>query len=328
MRSKATGSGFAKLGRGLLAAVGAAAVALAVAPGTALAADSVPMYRLYNQWSGEHLFTTDASEYNSLSGIGWSKEGIAWEAPSEGTTVYRLYNPYSGDHFYTSSASEYARLGSIGWNQEGTAFHSGGNKPIYRLFNRWLTAGTHLFTTDKGEYDNLTSAGWSGENVAFYGVENGGAEQKAPASQPQVTKSQQNAVTRAKSYLSWTNFSRQGLIDQLEFEKFSTDDATYGVDHCGANWDDQAMRKAKSYLEYSSFSRQGLIDQLKFDKFTDSQAVYATDHSGANWTEQADKKAAQYVKNSGYSRQGLMDQLEFDGFTPEQAQHGVSSVGY
>lgn len=134
---------------------------------------TVPMYRLYNRWSGEHLFTTDASEYAYLATLGWTQEGVAWYAPaSGGTPVWRLYNPYSGDHLYTGSVSEYAYLGSIGWRQEGESFRSAdassGGAPIYRLYNRWLTAGTHLFTTDYSEYSYLGTLGWSQEGEAFY----------------------------------------------------------------------------------------------------------------------------------------------------------------
>lgn len=134
---------------------------------------TVPMYRLYNRWSGEHLFTTDYSEYSYLGSIGWTQEGVAWYAPaSGGTPVWRLYNPYSGDHLYTGSASEYTYLGSIGWRQEGESFRSADassdGAPIYRLYNRWLTAGTHLFTTDASEYSYLGTLGWSQEGEAFY----------------------------------------------------------------------------------------------------------------------------------------------------------------
>ena len=134
---------------------------------------TVPMYRLYNRWSGEHLFTTDYSEYSYLGSIGWTQEGVAWYAPaSGGTPVWRLYNPYSGDHLYTGSASEYAYLATIGWRQEGEAFRSAdpssGGAPIYRLYNRWLTAGTHLFTTDASEYSYLGTLGWSQEGKVFY----------------------------------------------------------------------------------------------------------------------------------------------------------------
>ena len=76
------------------------------------------------------------------------------------------------------------------------------------------------------------------------------------------TVAQSNAKKSATSYLKYSSFSRTGLIDQLEFEGFSTADATYGVDAQNADWNVQAAKSAKSYLKYSSFSRIGLIDQL------------------------------------------------------------------
>ena len=143
-----------------------------------------------------------------------------------------------------------------------------------------------------------------------------------------VTTGQKNALAKANSYLSHSSFSRQGLIEQLEYEKFSTEEATYAVDNCGANWSEQAEKKAKSYLSHSAFSYSGLIEQLEYEGFTHDQAVYGVEKSGADWNEQAVKKAASYLKHSSFSRQGLIDQLEYEGFTNEQAVYGVSKNGY
>jgi len=40
------------------------------------------------------------------------------------------------------------------------------------------------------------------------------------------TLEQQNAVSTAQDYLNYTSFSKSGLIEQLEFEGFSNEDAT------------------------------------------------------------------------------------------------------
>jgi TM2 domain-containing membrane protein YozV len=88
---------------------------------------------------------------------------------------------------------------------------------------------------------------------------------------PKFTLEQQNAIGKAQDYLSFSGFSRAGLISQLEFEGFATDVATFGVDNAGADWNAEAAEKAKSYLDMSSFSRQGLYDQLEFEKFTPEQ---------------------------------------------------------
>jgi len=94
------------------------------------------------------------------------------------------------------------------------------------------------------------------------------------------TLGQKNAVSKANSYLSLMAFSRTGLIKQLEFEGFSTEEATYAADHCGADWNEQAAKKAQSYLDLMSFSRSGLIDQLLFEGFTQAQAEYGVSAVG------------------------------------------------
>ncbi|MBB5160175.1 Ltp family lipoprotein [Mycobacterium sp. AZCC_0083] len=103
----------------------------------------------------------------------------------------------------------------------------------------------------------------------------------SPLSQlPLSPVSQQNAVRTAEDYLDVSAFSRQGLIDQLEYSDFSTEDATYAVDHITVNWNEQAAKAAKDYLDVSGFSRGGLIDQLVYSGFTAAQAEYGVAATG------------------------------------------------
>lgn len=95
----------------------------------------------------------------------------------------------------------------------------------------------------------------------------------APA-KPQVSSSQRNAVRSAQQYLEFSAFSRSGLIDQLEYEDFSTEDATYAVDSLDADWNEQAARSAEQYLDFTSFSKSGLIDQLVYEGYTYAQAEF------------------------------------------------------
>ena len=43
----------------------------------------------------------------------------------------------------------------------------------------------------------------------------------------------EQAAKSAESYLDNMSFSRSGLIEQLEFEGYTTEQATYGVDQTG-----------------------------------------------------------------------------------------------
>lgn len=109
----------------------------------------------------------------------------------------------------------------------------------------------------------------------------------APAT-PAITTSQQQALTSANGYLSdGQGFSRQGLINQLSSpsgEGFPVADATWAVDHSGADWKAQAVISAKGYMaDGQGFSRSGLIDQLTSSSgegFTYAQASYAVSQIG------------------------------------------------
>jgi hypothetical protein len=94
------------------------------------------------------------------------------------------------------------------------------------------------------------------------------------------TLGEQNALSSAKNYLNTTAFSYNGLIKQLEYEKYSDKESKYAVDNCGADWNEQAAKKAKEYLNTSSFSRKELIDQLIYEGFTQKQAEYGASKVG------------------------------------------------
>lgn len=100
------------------------------------------------------------------------------------------------------------------------------------------------------------------------------------ASTPSPTKGEKNALRSAREYLNFSAFSYTGLIKQLEYEGYSTEEATYAADNCNANWNEQAAKSAKEYLDISSFSRQGLIDQLIYEGYTQEQAEYGVTQNG------------------------------------------------
>ena len=100
------------------------------------------------------------------------------------------------------------------------------------------------------------------------------------SSAPKENVNQSNARKKAASYLSYSSFSRSGLIKQLEFEGFSNTEATFGADALNTDWNKQAAKKAESYLSYSAFSLSGLIEQLVFEGFTLEQATFGASSTG------------------------------------------------
>jgi hypothetical protein len=103
---------------------------------------------------------------------------------------------------------------------------------------------------------------------------------------PKLTAGQSNALRSAKQYLNTMAFSKAGLIEQLSSSfgsGYSRADATYAVNHVGADWNEQAARAAKQYLQTMPFSRSALIQQLESSfgaKFTHAQAVYGVNAAG------------------------------------------------
>jgi Host cell surface-exposed lipoprotein len=97
---------------------------------------------------------------------------------------------------------------------------------------------------------------------------------------PLSPASQENAVRKAQEYLRQDNFSHKGLVEQLEYDQFSADDAEYAVSSIPVDWNAQAAAKAKSYVKQDAFSHEGLVEQLEYDGFTASQAEYGVDAVG------------------------------------------------
>jgi hypothetical protein len=142
-----------------------------------------------------------------------------------------------------------------------------------------LGALTSLVTTI-ALFAGVASSNESGSTQRPVSVESSDSAAEPGPEAPSETVSQVNAARSAQNYLDLTGFSRAGLVDQLKFDGFSTEDATHGANAVGANWNEQAARKAESYLDLTSFSRSGLIDQLKFDGFSAGEAEFGVNSVG------------------------------------------------
>src|SRR5690606_26353632 len=77
-----------------------------------------------------------------------------------------------------------------------------------------LLASQHLCS----EYEGIS------EDIVDLYLSVASSEEDEGASESGLTRSQENAIRKAESYLDFMAFSRTGLIEQLEYEGFDTDE--------------------------------------------------------------------------------------------------------
>ena len=126
-------------------------------------------FRLYNSYTGNHLFTTNQFEIDLLTGSScfqFINEGIAYTVGSGAEqNLYRFYHTLTDRHFYSANNTERDLLiadDTFGYLYEGIAFQvfiePNANTfatPIYRFFDP--SNNTHLYTASDYEktYGNL-----------------------------------------------------------------------------------------------------------------------------------------------------------------------------
>jgi hypothetical protein len=203
---------------------------------------------------------------------------------------------------------------------------------VFGLFSSQKSGGLTFSTSDSSQN--------SGENGASNQVgepsakrpgaigKSGSIDSAPPASSSSETSLQQEAREVARGYFETSWFSRIGMIEQLEYEGFSYDDAVYGVDSLGANWYEEAVGMADSYIGSSWFSRSGLIEQLEYEGFSYSESEYGVDYLGIDWYEEAIGMALDYLDYSDFTYEELVDQLIYEGFSEDEAVYGVLESGY
>ena len=97
-------------------------------------------------------------------------------------------------------------------------------KPFYK--RKWFIALAILMLIGAFASDSESSETKTEKKVVTT------TEANTPAA-PNETVSESNARKKAASYLEYSAFSRSGLIEQLEYEGFTTAQAEYGVSTTG-----------------------------------------------------------------------------------------------
>lgn len=260
----------------------------------------VYMSRLYNPYTGEHFYTANKGEKDSLVEVGWRYEGMGWIAPTSGTPVYRLYNKYvpGGDHHYTTSEEERDACIAAGWSDEGIGWYSADEKtgqPLLRQYNPYADTGTHNYTTSQEENDHLVSVGWEGEGVGWYGV-----KPTAPADLEFFDR--YASVAYYQSYdvmLDYCLFGGYSLSESVAGLPLALEGNSDFIDF----WNESA--------EYYAFA---ISDMYTYDKDFD-----------VDWDNMDDAEAMAFIQSKGGPTDAqLTVYLQQAGFSYDQSVEGVA----
>lgn len=297
----------------------ATTLGLGLAPAAALAKpapakpgddDLVPVVRLLNPYSGEHLFSTDKDEVAHLEALGWTNEGTYWTAPAapyteKGDTtatnyqdekkhednnkfmpVYRLYNPYSSDHLYTTDLVEYMARRADGWNGEDVKFMSAAlpkddvksevdvkgvdAEGIYRQFNPHTNVGTHNYGGLAENANLLATGNWQADNVDKDGKQQPalyGYDLKKEQDEAYILKSIQRIADCYKEKLKELQGVRDEAIAKIK-------DGTYKK----GMYDEQLKKVSKEAKYY----KEQLADVSKYVDHLEKAAAKKIDERLAN----------------------------------------------
>ena len=143
------------------------------------------VYRLYQPYTGIHLYTTSQAEVtNATYALGntaqtiYVNEGIAFYAPPNSSTtptpsMWRMRNTVTGDYFFASDQEK----GAVGCSHptyalekspfvEYTSQITPNSFPIFRYFNP--STKIHFYSSSSSEGVSAMQSGYLSEGVAFF----------------------------------------------------------------------------------------------------------------------------------------------------------------
>ena len=172
------------------------------------------------------------------------------------------------------------------------------------------------------------------------------ATEDEPIQSPKKTKRQlkeeqkrkEAAVKTAKDYVNNKNFtltahSLYSIKEYLEEnKKFSPEEAEYGAENCGADWNEEAVKAAKMCLELEtqvnfSYSKKELSKSIERQwKFTPEQISYGVENCGADWNKQAENYVRVIIdKDPKAKKEQIIKTLTNKGFNKEEINYGIKA---
>ena len=143
----------------------------------------------------------------------------------------------------------------------------------------------------------------------------------------EITDRMNDALNTAIVYLKIMHFSRHALSGQLQIEGFTSAEADYAVDNCGADWNEQALLKAEEMVsDGSNYSAMAVKEMLLSNYgYTGDEAEFAVQNCGADWNESALSAARSYMR-MGYSADEIAAILADDGYTSENILYALDNI--
>ncbi|MBS7008408.1 Ltp family lipoprotein [Anaerostipes sp.] len=223
------------------------------------------LYVNYSDFEGD---VTDDTIFESLAGGIKKSDHYKDDFKSEYTEINKI--PLMRFYYNMDTNNETFKVKAIIFNcKNGYVLISMTSLPNSN-YDSYFKKITHSISLD--EIENSESSTESPTTTTEPTTEEITTEDTTEAYTP--TTGEENALSKAYSYLNTMAFSKSGLIEQLEYEGFTKKEAKYAANNCGANWKEQAVKKAEQYLKNQSFSKSGLIEQLEYEGFTPKQARY------------------------------------------------------
>lgn len=169
----------------------------------------------------------------------------------------------------------------------------------------------------------------TGSSVSTSAGSDGGGQTTARTTPPSL----QSAFDAARYYLdNEEGLSKSAVLQRMSAnggESYSEAEATYAVNHVGADWKAQALEDAKNRLESQGLSKKGLMAYLTAaDGFSKAEATYAVSRAGRDWNAEAVRaaKSALEERQEATSKSQLIKYLKISGFTTAQVRYAVEEV--
>ena len=144
----------------------------------------------------------------------------------------------------------------------------------------------------------------------------------------------------AEEYLAFGGYSYSGLITALINREYTPEEAQYAADHCGADWNEEAVDAANAFTDrdavialYSSHdivkmigcSYPNLLNHLKAEGFSSEEAQFGAEHCDADWNELANLYARYRLNGKGISRLTLIADMSSEGFSEKQISYALEN---